>query len=82
MDTIPLSQQIAQRVLHALLNHGQTDTQLANAVGMPPEQLRLKLAGQLDFTVAELDRIGASLGLRGSELLPSSAAAANGPTSA
>ena len=81
MDTIPLSQQIAQRVQHALLNHGQTEAQLASAVAMPPEQLRLKLAGQLDFTVAELDRIATALGLRGSELLPSSAAAANGPTS-
>ncbi|MBF4514070.1 hypothetical protein ITJ66_16415 [Plantibacter sp. VKM Ac-2885] len=79
MDTIPLSQQIAQRVQHALLNHGQTETQLANAVGMPPERLRLKLAGQLDFTVAELDRIAAALGLRGSMLLPSSAPAADRP---
>ncbi|WP_175484403.1 XRE family transcriptional regulator [Plantibacter sp. MMLR14_011] len=78
MATKTLTRRTAEHVQRMLWTHDLSQHDAANVADIPPGHLQLKLAGELDFTVDELDRIATALGCRRSELLPADRSSAGG----
>lgn len=69
MDTTA-AQQIAQQVREAIAERDLTKSSVAETAGIPWATFSRKINGHSEFTVSELLRIAAAIGVRPGALLP------------